>query len=294
MGNDRKMLEGTQIKLEDVNDDYRAFVDKFKPKKTTDDCYTPENIYNAIRDWAIEEYQLEGREVIRPFWPGGDYERHEYPEGCVVIDNPPFSIISKIVRTYEDNCIDFFLFAPYLTNFGSGQKCSHIISGSSITYENGAVVPTAFVTNLDSACLRSCPELGQIIKREDDINRKASKKEVPKYAYPDAVCTAAMLGYMANHDTPFSVAFDECRFIRALESQREQGKAIFGGGYLLSEKAAAEKAAAIRWPLSEQEKQIIKSLERGGSQCLKTQSNGSTAATERRLRSHRRNTSTQS
>lgn len=27
------------------NEDYKAFVDKFKPKKTTDDCYTPQHIY---------------------------------------------------------------------------------------------------------------------------------------------------------------------------------------------------------------------------------------------------------
>ena len=43
------------------------------------------------------------------------------------------------------------------------------------------------------------------------------------------------------------------------------GKAIFGGGYLLSEKAAAEKAAAekanaIEWELSESEKRIVASL----------------------------------
>ena len=56
--------------------EYKAFVEKFKPKKTTDDCYTPENVYEAVRDWAVQEYGLEGREIVRPFWPGGDYERY--------------------------------------------------------------------------------------------------------------------------------------------------------------------------------------------------------------------------
>lgn len=43
------MLKGAQISLGDVNEDYKAFVDKFKPKKTTDDCYTPANIYEAVK-----------------------------------------------------------------------------------------------------------------------------------------------------------------------------------------------------------------------------------------------------
>ena len=29
-------------------DDYKGFVNKFKPKKTTDDCYTPAIVYDAI------------------------------------------------------------------------------------------------------------------------------------------------------------------------------------------------------------------------------------------------------
>ena len=32
--------------------EYSAFVDKFTPKKTTDDCYTPENIYEAVAEWG--------------------------------------------------------------------------------------------------------------------------------------------------------------------------------------------------------------------------------------------------
>ena len=41
-----------------MKQDYDEFVNKFKPKKTTDDCYTPELVYNAVRDWVIEEYCL--------------------------------------------------------------------------------------------------------------------------------------------------------------------------------------------------------------------------------------------
>lgn len=92
-------------------------MDKFKPKLTTDDCYTPENVYEAARDWAVRRYGLEGAEVLRPFWPGGDYQGVEYPKDCVVIDNQPFSILSEICRWYDGRGIPYFLFAPTLTLF---------------------------------------------------------------------------------------------------------------------------------------------------------------------------------
>lgn len=49
---------------------YEQFIEKFKPKRTTDDCFTPDEVYEAVLQWAVEELHLEGREVVRPFWPG--------------------------------------------------------------------------------------------------------------------------------------------------------------------------------------------------------------------------------
>ena len=34
---------------------YDEFVEKFKPKLTTDDCYTPPVVYEAVADWAANE-----------------------------------------------------------------------------------------------------------------------------------------------------------------------------------------------------------------------------------------------
>lgn len=51
--------------------DYDEFVDKFKPKKTTDDCYTPPAIYEAVLTWCEKEYGIDRASVIRPFKPGG-------------------------------------------------------------------------------------------------------------------------------------------------------------------------------------------------------------------------------
>ena len=118
-----------QLSFSDTNDEYKAFVDKFKPKKTTDDCYTPENIYDAVCGWVEMEYGVSRDRFVRPFWPGGDYQRFEYPEGCIVVDNPPFSIITQIKNFYTSRGIDFFLFAPSLTlisGYKRGQGVSYI------------------------------------------------------------------------------------------------------------------------------------------------------------------------
>ena len=103
-------------------DDYGAFVEKFKPKKTTDDCYTPPAVYETIKYWACREFGIDPSKVVRPFYPGGDYESFDYSGGKVVVDNPPFSILSKICTFYRDNHIPFFLFAPYLTIFSSTSR----------------------------------------------------------------------------------------------------------------------------------------------------------------------------
>ena len=102
-------------KRDDFND-YEKFISKFKAAKTTDDCYTPQPIYEAVVDYVFEKAQLpEDTVIVRPFRPNGDYTTEEYPDGCVVIDNPPFSILAKIVKFYVAKDIKFFLFAPTLT-----------------------------------------------------------------------------------------------------------------------------------------------------------------------------------
>ena len=84
------------------NPEYDAFVEKFKAKKTTDDCYTPQNIYDVVARWVVNEYGVDPAGFVRPFWPGGDYQNTEYPDGCTVVDNPPFSIRAQILDWYMD------------------------------------------------------------------------------------------------------------------------------------------------------------------------------------------------
>ena len=131
---------------------YEEFVEKFKPKKTTDDCYTPPEIYEVIKQWACNKFDIDPNKILRPFWPGADYKKADYPEGYTVIDNPPFSILTRICEYYLERGIPFFLFAPSLTCLSGKstfKKTSHIICDCNIIYENGATVKTSFITSFE-------------------------------------------------------------------------------------------------------------------------------------------------
>ena len=251
---------------------YEEFVDKFKPKLTTDDCYTPPKIYAAVRDWACAKYGIDPAKIVRPFYPGGDFEAFDYPDDCVVLDNPPFSILSKICGFYLDRRIPFFLFAPSLTALGgasTAMRMNHIFCGTDIVYENGAKVETAFVTSFGGDIIaQTAPDLGKTLKRLNDEARHAAAKQLPKYEYPAHVLTAAMMQRYALRGIDFEVRRGECVRIAGLDSQKEKKKTIYGHGLLLSDKKAAERLAAERaaavevkqWELSERERDIINHL----------------------------------
>lgn len=262
--------------------EYTEFVEKFKPKLTTDDCFTPHAVYDVVVNYVREKCGIsEDTTIIRPFYPGGDYENEEYPVGCVVIDNPPFSIVTKIVNFYTDRNIRFFLFAPHLTLFQKGNDhVTRIVADAKIIYENGANVPTSFVSNMfGDVSIMTAPELHSAVKAINDSN----KVNLPKYKYPKHVLTVSMMVKWVQNGINYSLNKDEVHFIRSLASQRKFGKEIFGAGYLISDKAASEKLAndimaanrsaankivadklaeeqKIEWELSPEEKEIIKKL----------------------------------
>lgn len=254
---------------------YEEFVDKFKPKLTTDDCYTPAPVYEAVKEWVCNEYGVSDGCIVRPFWPGADYTKSEYPDGCVVLDNPPFSILSKICEWYLDRGIKVFLFAPSLTNLSGKNTCmrmNHIICNADITYKNGASVLTAFVTNLGDGdtVLQTAPSLGKVVNEAVQNLKGETTKAVPKYEYPSHVVTAAMLQKYSKYGVEFSVSKSECVHISALDEQRKAGKTVFGTGLLISDEAAmrkeaaervaAERSAAMVWGLSQREKDLISKL----------------------------------
>ena len=243
---------------------YEEFVEKFKPKTTTDDCYTPPSVYAVIRDWACKEYGIDPAKIVRPFYPGGDYENYEYPEGAVVLDNPPFSILASICAFYLDRGIPFFLFAPSLTAF-SGRanimRMNHIICDCQIVYENGAIVQTSFVTSYGGDIIAQTePRLTKLVNDEVERLRRTKTAQLPKYTYPSHIVTAALLQRYSHYGINFKVHKKDCTPVYALDAQRSTGKNIFGGGLLLSDCAAAERAAATKWELSARERAIVDSL----------------------------------
>lgn len=248
----------------DENPEYAAFVDKFKPKKTTDDCYTPKLVYDAVLNWAAENYGFSPEAAVRPFWPGGDYTAFHYPEGCVVVDNPPFSILGQIQSFYQARAIPFFLFAPTLTCITPEKGVCAVITNSDIEYANGAKVNTSFRTNLEPETVcRTEPELARRVDAAIAAGKPAAP-ELPKYRYPDHVVSIASMMRLATAGIPYALPRNACSFIRRLDSQAPAGKSIFGGGFLLSDAATAAAAAAaaaavpaVEWPLSGRERAMI-------------------------------------
>ena len=249
-------------------DDYGEFTEKFKAKLTTDDCYTPVEVYEAVLGWLREKVDIEGCNIVRPFWPGGDYEAYDYKEDDVVVDNPPFSILAGILRFYQGRGIRFFLFGPQLTLFSSSSSSSssltYIPCACTVEYANGAKVNTGFISNLFGDVLAmSAPDLRKRIKEAQEKAKGDASVSLPRYEYPPEVLTSSMLGYLSTHGVEFKVMRDEVSpvLLSALASQKAVGKAIFGKGWLISEKKAAEKKAAekiIVWELSEAEREAVR------------------------------------
>ena len=262
---EEKMKNG---ELDEDDPEYQEFVKKFEAKRTTDDCYTPDVVYDAVAEWVASEYNVSRANFVRPFYPGGDYQREKYKPTDIVVDNPPFSIMAEILKFYHERGIRFFLFGLHLTLFSpSSSICTALPIGVGITYANGANVNTSFLTNLEdpSICFRSEPRLYAAVRAANEENLRAITKQLPKYAYDHHIITTPFLSALSRLGIDFSVPVAESEIISQLDSQRESGKAIFGKGYIVSdrvfaEREKAEREKAERWELSDRERAIIERL----------------------------------
>ena len=143
-------------------------------------------------------------------------------------------------------------------------RMNHIFCDADITYENGAIVRTAFVTSYGADTVaQTAPKLGEAISAAMEKIKSERRREKGKYSYPDHVLTAAMLQKYSKYGIKMKVYRGECEAISALDEQRKKGKQIYGGGLLLSERAAAERAAAEEWGLSPREREIVAALSKG-------------------------------
>ena len=228
--------------LREKLEDYDAFLAKFEAKKTTDDCYTPRGVYEAVADYVFDAYDLpEDTPIVRPFYPGGDYEHADYPEDCVVIDNPPFSIFSKIVDFYVANDIKFFIFCPALTAWQSIARRTGVTLVNTfvdVKYANGAIVRTSFATNLSPEyALYSAPELRRALH---SLKERQTVKVIER---PDYTLGVKELQYLSrvSHALP-----REQMSVKVSKAIRDTA---FGGVVLLSEQARADMLYSLALPV---------------------------------------------
>ena len=242
----KRLKGGSQNPI--VFHDYESYIAKFQEKeKTTDDTYTPPDIYEAVLNYVRSIYPMEGKEILRPFYPGGDYEHAEYPEDGVVIDNPPFSMFTKICKFYSERRIPFFIFGPGLTIFSCLKYCSVVVVASQIEFSKGAKVKCNFATNLIGDTLVTLsPELSEAIAA---CPSQTQKVNLPKFRYPQGLLSVSDLQTMAKGNLPFSVNRNEAVIVSNLDNHPKKG-GLFGNHLLISEaaavKAAAVKAAAVK------------------------------------------------
>lgn len=224
---------------EQVFKDYEAFIQKFKEarEKTTDECITPPEVYFEVLRWLSEHVKLEDREIVRPFYPGGDFEKFDYPERCIVVDNPPFSIRSKITCFYLERGIDFFLFNPALTLF-MPHDVTYVITNASVRFDNGAELPISFTTSLfPDVRIMTAADLRDALVRIFKKAIGASNKKQKHFVWPPCVLSSARGNFF---DVDVKIKKSECLF-----TKKACCKDVYGAAFLLSD-AATERLEAAR------------------------------------------------
>lgn len=246
--------------------DYESYVAKFQNKeKTTDDTYTPPDVYDAVLHYVGTIYDMSGKEVLRPFYPGGDYRHAVYPDDGVVIDNPPFSIFTEICKFYSEAKIPFFLFGPGLTIFSALRYCSVVVISRTITFSNGAKLKCNFATNLiGDTWVTTAVALDRALekcKSQDNV------KKLPKYSYPCELLSVSDFQKISRGDEDFSIKKTDGLIVRYLDLF-PKSDGLFGEHILVNtecgraaERAAERAAASIPVELSKRERRIIEKLD---------------------------------
>lgn len=178
---------------------YDEFVERYKTHKTTDDVITPPDVMDLINEYVATSYDVDPSHFVRPFYPGGDFEAYPYKDGDIVVDNPPFSILAKIVRFYEANGIPFFIFVQGRTIGSYWEDLTQIHIGKHIRYHDPeAVIDTGFLTNLERHTVICDHELGEAIsllssQRKDSPTKKTKKRDANELSGSDLETIARLM-----------------------------------------------------------------------------------------------------
>ena len=256
---------------------YKYCVTNGRNINSTDECYTPPAVYDTVLDYAVERYQLQGKHIVRPFIPGGDYQKYAYDENDVVVDNPPFSMTTKITKWYIDHNIPFFLFVNGLYGVslsrGLHGKATVIVTNAQVSFYNKGSekrIRLGFVTNMEPK---------NIIIRGDatltnKLNGLVDKKSFKRFHYPDNFLKNNDILAALQRNVELKLTTDNCLFEDNLDYHKAQMHAtsqrmdVFGGGYLVNDKLYAEFKGSLkhdlpntyRVTLSTREQKIIEQL----------------------------------
>lgn len=227
--------------------DYEAYVAKFEDRpRTTDDTFTPPDVFAAVLGWLKGKGKITGdTKIIRPFYPGGDFETADYPDGCAVVDNPPFSIFAMCCKWFTARGVPFFLFGPGLTIASISGFCTCIITYAAVRFENGAVIPVSFASNMfGGAAAIAAGDLTQMINGCES-QREGQRKSVRKMAWPDGVVTVADLRKIAKAGGTFELQREFSEVVKQIGGEIFFGSAWLSGQYAdVARSAAAAEAAA--------------------------------------------------
>ena len=235
--------------------DYAAFLERHAKNtagKNTDELYTPPAVYEVVLKWVQDNCpSIQGKRIMRPFRPGGDYKAEDY-EGAVVIDNPPFFIEHIIIRWYLVHGVQFFLFSPGLSLFtGSSitDKLTYVAVNAEVEYVHNeqvhAKVPTSFITNmhdLSANQLIAAPELRTAIMQAQGKQNATKKPEKTEY-HPNLV-TSYRFSTLAEVGIPMRVRREEALWWRNNLLQRGRFN-LYGGAFIVSDRVAAAVKEAI-------------------------------------------------
>lgn len=224
------MRYAIRMTLNIKNESFQHFIEVKQNKTlgvraTKDEIYTDEEEYKDLTEFFSEQYPDDfKRPIIRPFYPGGDYEDlTQYPDGCLVFDNPPFSISAKIIKFYLTHNIKFLLFAPGNSLYNMRHNIS-VWNGCTIHYDATAFF-TQFVTNLDEEpTLHISGSLGDFMR--DRFNSRHPMKKTVRNRIPDGMYYCANIQQLARagENKTINMRKDNYKFYTRLGDTR-----VFGG-----------------------------------------------------------------
>lgn len=233
---------------------YKYCVTNGRNINTPDECYTPPAVYDTVLDYAVRRYNLQGKHVVRPFIPGGDYRKYVYDKNDVVIDNPPFSITTKIAKWYIEHNIPFFLFINGLYGVslsrGLHDKATVIVTNANVSfYNNGSEkrIKLGFVTNLEPK---------NIILRGDvtltnRLNGLIKKKSLNKFKYPANMLRNSDVLKAIHHGVELKLTTNNCFFENNLDYNKEHKLTdVHGGCYLVNDNVYAEFKDSLKHGLA--------------------------------------------